>query len=208
MNAVSETRRYQSTRRAQQAAQTRADIVAAATGLFESRGWSGTTIAGVAAEAGVAVDTIYAGFGSKSALLAAAKDAARDQDDDDVPLFDRPAYRDLGTGSRAERLRLAARLIAEVNERTRALDAVWREAAASDSAMAAQLSDREAGRRAALAYGLERVLGRELDQTAIDGLWAITSPDMYAKLVNARQWTQEAYEDWLTVVLDRLTAPE
>jgi AcrR family transcriptional regulator len=199
------TRRYTSTRRARQAAQTRADIVAAATALFESRGWRGTTIAGVAAAAGVAVDTIYAAFGSKSALLAAAKDAAKGGGEEETPLFDRPDYRRLGTGTRAARLRLAARLIAEVNERTRALDAVWREAAAGDPAIAAQLREREDGRRADLAYGLERALGTRPDETALDGLWAVTSPDTYAKLVDARQWTRDAYEGWLAVVLDRLT---
>lgn len=122
-----------------------------------------------------------------------------------MPLFDRPVDRQLGTGTRAERLQLAARLIAEVNERTRALDAVWREAAASDAAIAAQLSDREAGRGADLAYGLERVLGRRLETTVIDGIWAITSPDVYAKLVGVRQWTREGYQDWLALVLDQLT---
>lgn len=179
--------------------------MAAATALFETRGWSGTTIAGVAAEAGVAVDTIYAAFGSKSALLAAAKNAAKAGDEEGIPIFDRPAYQQLGTGARADRLRRAARLIGEVNERTRALDAAWREAAAGDTAIAAQLREREAGRRADLAYGLERALGRPLDETTVDGLWAITSPDTYAKLVDARRWTREAYEDWLAVVLDRLT---
>ncbi len=42
-------------------------------------------IAGIAAAAGVAVDTVYASFGSKSALLAAAKDAAKAGDEEGVP---------------------------------------------------------------------------------------------------------------------------
>ncbi len=97
--------------------------------------------------AGVAIDTVYASFGSKAALLAAAKDAAKGGDDQQIPMFDRPAYRGLGEGAPEQRLTLAARLIAEVNERTAPLDAAWREAAASDPAIAAQLAEREAAPR-------------------------------------------------------------
>jgi AcrR family transcriptional regulator len=198
-----QTRRYTSKRRALQSEQTRADIVAAATDLFGSRGWRGTTIAGIAAAAGVAVDTVYASFGSKAALLAAAKDAAKDGDEDQVPMFDRPAYRGLGDGTRDERLRLAARLITEVNERTAPLDAAWREAAASDAAVAAQLAEREAGRRADLAFGLTRALGRPPGEATLAGLWAITGPEIYAKLTGAG-WDRDTYESWLATTLDRL----
>ncbi|WP_432947601.1 TetR/AcrR family transcriptional regulator [Kribbella sp. CA-253562] len=197
-------RRYTSTRRALQAAQTRAEIIAAATRLFESKGWKGTTIAGVAAEAGVAVDTIYAGFKSKSQLLAAAKDAVRDGARGETPLFERPGFRDLGQGDRSTRLRLAADLIAAVNDRTRAIDAVWREAAASDAQIALLLSEREAGRRGALQHGFSLMLGTAPPDCVVDGLWAITSPEVYSKLVDGRGWSREVYRDWLAESLDRL----
>ncbi len=200
------TRRYHSERRARQTQQTRADIVAAATELFATRGWRGTTIAGIAAHAGVAVDTVYASFGSKSALLAAAKDTAKGADEEHVPMFERPAFRRLGTGPRSQRLALAARLIAEVNQRTEKLDAVWREAAAGDAAIAAQLAEREAGRRADLAHGLALTLDGPPDDTTLDGLWAITSPELYHKLAG-QGWSRAAYEAWLATVLTRLTSP-
>ena len=57
-------RPYSSKRRAQQAAQTRQDVVDAAVGLFTTAGWTGTTLAALAGRAGVAVETVYAGFGS------------------------------------------------------------------------------------------------------------------------------------------------
>jgi AcrR family transcriptional regulator len=189
-----------------QTEQTRADIVAAATALFAGRGWKGTTIAGIAAEAGVAVDTIYASFGSKSALLAAAKETVKGGDEEQTPMFDRSGFRALRTGSRAERLTTAAHLIAELTARTAKLDAVWREAAAGDPAIAAELAEREAGRRSDLAHGMRLVLGKTLDDATLDGLWAITSPEMYEKLVLGRGWTREAYETWLVGTIDRLTA--
>jgi AcrR family transcriptional regulator len=205
-DATGTRRRYSSGRRARQAAQTRIDVLVAATELFAERGWAGTTVSAIAERAGVAVDTVYSGFGSKTGLLAAAKDLAKVGDTDDVPLFDRPGYAELGTGSREEDLRRSAELIAAVNESTRVLDAVWREAAASDPGLAATLRGREAGRRQDLADGLARVLGRPVDDELLDTIWAMTSPEVFAKLRGERQWSLQRYRDWLTELLDRLTA--
>ena len=65
----SPSRRYRSTRREEQTAQTRRDIIAAAGVLFRERGYAGTSMPEIAAEAGVAVETIYRAFGSKAGLL-------------------------------------------------------------------------------------------------------------------------------------------
>ncbi|MGH9133320.1 MAG: TetR/AcrR family transcriptional regulator, partial [Ilumatobacteraceae bacterium] len=71
------TRRpYRSTRRKQQAARTRSDVLAAAVRLFAEHGWSGSTLAAIAREADVAVETVYGAFGSKKGLLRAAMDVA------------------------------------------------------------------------------------------------------------------------------------
>ena len=59
-------RPYRSARRQQQAAQTRALVLAAATSLFADRGWSSTGMRDIAKAAGVAVETVYASFGSKT----------------------------------------------------------------------------------------------------------------------------------------------
>lgn len=206
MSDTPTARRYTSRRRAQQAAQTRADIISVATELFAQRGWAGTTLAAIAAEADVAVDTIYTGFGSKTGLLAAAKEVAKVGDTEQTPLMERPGFERLGEGPRMQRLQLAARLIAEINERTRPLDAVWREAAASDRELAATLREREARRHQDLADGLMRVLGRSVDAQTLDTLWAMTSPEVYAKLSTERGWTVQRYQTWLVGMLDRLTA--
>ncbi len=62
-------RRYTSTRRQAQAAETRRQIIAAARKLFVKLGYAGTTVEDIAREAGIAVQTIYATFGSKLAIL-------------------------------------------------------------------------------------------------------------------------------------------
>src|SRR5437879_6704400 len=73
---VKPPRRYDSTRRRAQAAQTRQDILKAALQLFLEGGYAGTTINDVAAAARVAVETIYRGFGGKAALFKGVIEAA------------------------------------------------------------------------------------------------------------------------------------
>src|SRR5215472_7829806 len=95
---------YHSPLRARQAAETRRTVVAAAGRLFSERGWAGTTLAAVAAEAGTAVETVYAGFGSKAGLLVTAIDVAIVGDDGEAPLVERAEFASLGTGGQARRL--------------------------------------------------------------------------------------------------------
>jgi len=54
--------------RQRQAAETKRQVVAAARRLFVASGYAGTTIDAIAAEAGVAVATVYKAFGSKAAI--------------------------------------------------------------------------------------------------------------------------------------------
>jgi AcrR family transcriptional regulator len=179
-------------------------VIAAATRLFLERGWAGTTIAAVAAEAEVAVDTVYSGFSSKAGLLAAAKDVAKVGDDDPVPLMDRPGFDALDRGSRQERIDAAATLIAQTNERTRGMDVVWREAAVSETALADALRERERGRRQDLADGLARMVGDRVDDVTLDTVWVLSSPETWAKLHGERGWDVESYQRWLVSLLDTL----
>lgn len=62
------------TRRERMAAQTRQEILEAARRLFAERGYSATSIADIAEEAGVAIQTIYARLDSKPGILIALLD--------------------------------------------------------------------------------------------------------------------------------------
>src|SRR5918994_6537291 len=86
-------RRYDSTRRQAQAAQTRQDILDAAHQLFLERGYAGTTLAAIAQAAGVVVETIYRAYGSKAELFKAVVRAvvAGGADRAQVPVEQRPA---------------------------------------------------------------------------------------------------------------------
>jgi AcrR family transcriptional regulator len=73
---------------------TRARVIGAATELFIRDGYLQTTMADIAAAAGVAVRTVY-GVGSKVEVLAAALDVAIVGDDQPVPILERAWFRQL-----------------------------------------------------------------------------------------------------------------
>src|SRR6185436_16097443 len=92
---VKATRRYDSTRCREQAAATRLEILEAAQRLFERDGYVATTMAAVAAEAGVALKTVYLAFETKGGLLRALWHLRLRGDEADVPVGERAWYREL-----------------------------------------------------------------------------------------------------------------
>jgi AcrR family transcriptional regulator len=188
---------YRSPLRARQAAETRRTVLSAATRLFIERGWAGTTLAAVAAEAGTAVETVYSAFGSKSGLLVAAIDAAIVGDDGGTSLVERPEFRSLGTGARSKRLAAAARIITRALCNAVPLMGALQEASASDPASKARLDAYEADRHTVILAGLELILGKLPSETVTDSMWALASPEVFAKLTRERSWTVDRYEQWL-----------
>jgi AcrR family transcriptional regulator len=195
---------YRSPLRARHAEQTRLAVLEGAARLFTERGWAGTTLAAVAAEAGTAVETVYAGFGSKSGLLTAAIDAAIVGDVEPVPLAHRPQYGQVGVGTREQRMRAAAHIIALAHDRSVPLLRALQEAAASDAAALERWEKYEADRRTEIVTGLGLVLGRRPPDRLADAVWAIACPEVYAKLVLHRRWSIARYERWLVDVADAL----
>ena len=188
---------YHSPLRARQAAETRRTVVAAAGRLFGERGWAGTTLAAVAAEAGTAVETVYSGFGSKAGLLVAAIDVAIVGDDDNTPLAERAEFASLGVGARAERLSAAAQIITRALVRAVPLMGALQEASASDGTARARLDRYESDRRATVAAGLGLILGKPAPETLVDSMWALASPEVFTKLTGERGWAVDRYQGWL-----------
>ncbi len=79
------TRPYRSSLRREQADATRRAVLRSAHLLFTTRGYVDTTVAEVAAGAGVSVDTVYASVGRKPRLLLAAHDMELAGGDEPVP---------------------------------------------------------------------------------------------------------------------------
>src|SRR5450756_3045609 len=93
LNMDVKRRPYRSAARVEQAQQTRRRIVAAASRLFVQRGYASTSVADIAAEAGVVSRTIYRDFPNKRALLDQAIGVAIGGDDAPVMLRDRNWFR-------------------------------------------------------------------------------------------------------------------
>src|SRR5215218_5055310 len=112
------TRRYESPRRREQAAATRRQILEAAQRLFESSGWSATTMAAIAEEAGVSLKTVYLAFETKSGVLRALWNLRLRGDDDEAPVGERGWYREVLEETDPERqVRLVAHNSRMVKER-------------------------------------------------------------------------------------------
>ena len=103
------TRSYSSPTRERAAADTRAGILATALRLFEEAGYAGTSMAEIAAAAGVSVNTIYSSVGNKTQVLLALLSDASDDERIDASL----------DGARSERS--PAESIAIVSAGTRAV---------------------------------------------------------------------------------------
>jgi AcrR family transcriptional regulator len=192
--------RYHSPLRARQATETRRAIVDAAIRLFSDRGWTATTLPMIAAEAGTSVDTIYATFGTKSALMMAAVDVAIVEDDEEEAMVDRPDFALFAKGKRIERLRTGVHFTVGVYERSVPMLKALQEAAASDDAARARLTQYDEDRRGVIAAGLALILGRTAPEELIDTMWALASPEVFIMLTERRSWSIGRTEDWLVQV--------
>lgn len=187
---------YHSPLRARQAAATRRSIIDSALVLFQAGGWAATTLPMIAKHAGVSVDTIYATFGTKSALLLAAVERAIVGDDEEAAMADRPEFATLGQGRRAERLRTGVRYTMDVYERSVPILRTLREAAASDEPALERYRRYDQDRHDLIAAGMTLILGSEASSQLVDGMWALVSPEVYTHLLEGRGWSRDQIEDW------------
>src|SRR5215218_8523506 len=133
MEPVKAKRRYDSTRRRAQAEATRGDILEAARRRFERDGYAATSMEAIAADAGVALKTIYVAFGTKSGVLRALWNHLLRGGRDETPVAEQSWYRELVAEPDPERqLRLAFAASREVKCGSRAC---WRSSAAPGSSI-------------------------------------------------------------------------
>jgi AcrR family transcriptional regulator len=200
---VKPKRRYHSPRRREQAAATRREILEAAHRLFERDGYGATTMAAIAAEAGVALKTVYLAFETKSGVLRALWNLRLRGGRDDVPIAQQQWYREVLAEPDPERqLRLNARNSRAAKLRIAAVLAVIHTAAPLDPDIAALWkriqTDYHANQRA-IAESLDEkkalTPGLDVDR-ATDILWTTNHPHLWQLLVGERGWTPEQYEQW------------
>ena len=200
---VKPRRSYHSPRRQQQAAATRQGILEAAQRLFERRGYPATTMEQVAAEAGVALKTVYVAFATKSGLLRALWDLRLKGDHEDAAVAERPWYREVVDEPEAElQLRRNARNARVVKQRIAGVLKVLRSAAPVDPDAEALWrliqSDFYDNQRVIVeSLHAKRALRPGLDVArATDILWTLNHPDVWLLLVGERGWTPEQWQRW------------
>jgi AcrR family transcriptional regulator len=195
-------RRYDGTRRQAQARETRRAVLRAAHDLFVEQGYARTTVAEVAAAAGVSVETVYAGFRNKPTLLHRVWDVTIGGDDEEVPFHERPEVRAVrAEPDLARRFRLHAALYARTAHRVtpflRALEA----AAGADESAAAMLAETHRQRLEGMTHmAREAAATGQLavdEETCRDVVWAMTDGALWYRLVVQRGWSDERFAEHL-----------
>ena len=189
--------------RAERAAVTRRRIAEAARALFATRGYAATTLREIAVAADVAVQTVYAVFGSKARILAVLLEDLRDD-----PPADAAFAAALAAPDRAQALTLFARSIRLRWEAGHDLVAIHADAASADPAIRAGVEGMLAARRRGIAELAAAVAGPDAAPGETRRLAAIidalTLPAQYEVLVGTYRWTADAYEAGLATALRTL----
>lgn len=174
---------------------TRTRIAEAARRLFIRDGYGATTLAAIAAEAGVAVQTVYAVYRSKTGILRALRDkVVRDPEADEL-------YRAaLVEPGREHKLELFARSIRTRWERGEEVVTISDQAAATDPTVKKEVARAISARRNGLAQ-LARSVGGQDPSRTLAILDALSLPQVYRELVEVHGWTPDQFETWLAAAL-------
>lgn len=208
---VKPRRSYRSETRADQAAATRAAVIAAARKLFLSAGWAGTTIAGIARAAKVSPETIYAVFGGKAPLFAEVVRAGVRRGDPNTPLLEQAGPRAVETAPDARTaLHLFAHEIAQLLTNVAGLMGVARGVAGSEPDIGKIYRGIHTGRRdnfGKLAAALRRhgpFRNNMSEDEAVAIIWRLTSPELFLLMTEIEGLSPAAYADWLEATLVQL----
>jgi AcrR family transcriptional regulator len=214
---VAQTKRpYDARRRRERADEqrraTRSRVIDAATRLFTDRGYVATTMTDIAREAGVAMQSVYSAGTSKADLLLLAVERAVAGDDQDLYVHERPSW----TSVRDEpdplrQMELIAAALCEVQERSAAIQAAFRQAAAVDPAVAEILQAAQRRRLESVSALVKMVAAKHLRHSytdSADTLWALATPEVWMLLRQTRRWSTKRIRAWLARTLtETLLAP-
>jgi AcrR family transcriptional regulator len=205
---VKRRRTYNSELRSQQAAQTRRKILQAAQELFETEGYAATSMAAIAAAAGVSLKTVYLAFETKSGLLRALWHLLLRGERDSAPVAEQTWYRAVLEEPDPDRqLRLNIRNSLIVKTRAGKMLDVIRSAASADpeiGSLWARIQTEFHDNQRAIVQSIadKQALATHLDVAgATDILWALNHPNLYMLLAGERSWSPERYERWLSDLL-------
>ncbi|MEO6201212.1 MAG: helix-turn-helix domain-containing protein [Cryobacterium sp.] len=198
MDTVKSRRRYDSRGRQAQARRNGNAILDVAEEKFLQAGYFSTTVAEIATESGVSVETIYKIFGGKSGLVRAIYErglggrgaTAAYERSDEMRLYETDPE---------SLMRKWGALTAEVASEVTPILLLVRTAAATDEGMAALLLESNKQRLERMEHNARFMQSRgflrddvSLEE-AIDVMWLNSSPELYELLVLQRGWSLERF---------------
>lgn len=204
-------------------AETRRRLLVAAAELFAEKGYPGATVNGIAARAGVSLQTLYLSWGSKRELLRgflqyslSGSSTAVDGAGWATRLRELVASEmNRQPDDPAVELRAAARVFRQAAERAALAWQLYRDAAAIDSEIADDWAALARLRRQSAADGLMAGVlssGRmrpTLDRdAALDTIMVVVSPQSYDVLVREAGYTLDRYEQWMGDTLIAALLPD
>lgn len=202
-------RSYRSALRDDRALETRRRIAAAAKDLFAERGFAGTTVASIAATAGVSAPTVYAIFGSKGAIVKAL--LTQMEHDADGPgwvqrIAEQPTPQDRLTAF----VHWTTALLSSSKATIQAV-----QGAAADPAIIELREEGDRRRRDGLSAVIALLVQDDAlavglsEKRALDRAWMLTGVDLYLSATEGCGWTDADYEQWLAALLhQQLLRPE
>jgi AcrR family transcriptional regulator len=202
------SRAYRSELRQQQAEQTRSRVLEAAADLFGAEGYARTTLAKIAAAAGVSPETVQ-GQGPKAALLIATIEHAAFGVAGEENVLNLDAGREfLAIEDYAEAVDFFVATQADLHERTALLAQALFGGAGSDPELERYRTDFIAGVNAQL----RRLLGVLRDRGWVRGdvpfdevvqtIAVLGGPETYLRIVHGEGWSVAAYRTWLRRMLE------
>lgn len=194
--------------RKERSERTRRAIVRAATEEFRASGYHGTTMAGIARRAGVAVQTVYFVFHTKPLLLTATIDQAVMGDEEPTPPELTEWWQEgISTKDGHRALEVFVANVAVIEERAALLDRVARAAAMTDPEVLEVLVHHErlrvAGFRSYLeTFSARGLLRRELAlDEATDVLLTLVGSTTFLEFTEGRAWSIKRWTSWTTATL-------
>jgi AcrR family transcriptional regulator len=197
-------RAYNSTRRQEQARQTRWTVIEAARQLFLEQGFSATTMPAIAGQAGVSVQMLYKSFANKAGLAKAVFDAAIAGDDDARPIRERRSLTEVRVEPDPRRkLILYGRFLSAVAPRHVPIQLLIRAAAETDADATTVWRELQRERLDGMALFADHLRDQGHLRAGVtarharDVLWTYNSAEMYQLLVLELGWTAKKYGEWI-----------
>ncbi len=195
-------RRYDSTGRQAQARRSQEAVIEAAQRHFLRAGYGATTMAAIAAEAGVSVETIYKAFGGKPGLVRAIYDRGV-RGHEHVSAYERSDQMRAQETDPRTIMRKWGELTTEVAAQVTPIRLLIRAAAATDPEIAALLKDSNNERLQRMRHHAEFLAERGYlrdevtTNKAVDILYTCSSIEVYELLVIQRRWSQPEFAKFI-----------